>query len=195
MHPIEHLRYLARTGDTDPEWVVPEAADALRGLCGDRNALVMAARMLLGHLATCGPLWWLCGHTLTASDPVVALDSLVEAQGRDATSLHLALALSDHEGAGPRVVSSTMVGSNGVVVERSGLGESFDSIGVWVVAGLGTLVPPRVFDTVTRDLPGTLEVVKRDRIDRIFRPSGVTGTAALSGPPDVAFVPELMARP
>lgn len=219
MHPIEHLRSLARAGDLPAEWLIPESAEALEGLIGDRNALVMGCRKLLEHHAVCGPMWWLCGQVLTARDPRRALDRLVEVFLDDPTSLHLSLALADVDGDGPdapRIVEASLAAAGGVVPVQPFDPRDFATTSagvsgaVWVVAPLGTVVPDEIFAAVTRSpdatdpevtthqltvrRPRPVEVLAVEAIDLVIRPDGIAGATVLGTSPDVAFVPELLAR-
>lgn len=69
MHPIERLRYLARSSGGDPRVMVAETASALRGMGADPAGLVVACRRIVERHPTSGPLWWLCAHMLTSGDP------------------------------------------------------------------------------------------------------------------------------
>ena len=69
VHPIERLRYLARSSGGDPRVMVSETASALRGMGVDPAGLVVACRRIVERHPTSGPLWWLCAHMLTAADP------------------------------------------------------------------------------------------------------------------------------
>lgn len=69
MHPIEHLRYVARaTGAPDDE-VVREAAASLARFAQDPVSLVTACRRLVDRHPANGAIWWLCGRVLLAPDP------------------------------------------------------------------------------------------------------------------------------
>lgn len=187
MHPIEHLRYLARVGPAPASWLVPEVAEALHGLVGDRNALVLGSRKLLEHHAACGPLWWLCGRVLTARDPASELRALERAFLDDPTPLESSLALAGADDT-PALVEATMAASSGVLVDAP-----VPSDGpVWVVAGVGTLVHDAIFEFATRRTH--CGVVATERIERVIRPSGVGGAALLRGAPDAPLVPELFPR-
>ena len=69
MHPIERLRYIARSYGGDPRTLVVETASALRALGEDPAGLVVACRRIIERHPTSGPLWWLCAHMLTDTDP------------------------------------------------------------------------------------------------------------------------------
>ena len=78
MHPIEHLRYVARARGADPVSLVRETAAALSGLGHEPAGIVLAARRIVQRHPTCGPLWWLCSHVLGALDPFVAMGDCEE---------------------------------------------------------------------------------------------------------------------
>ncbi len=69
MHPIERLRYLARSSGADQRVLVGETASALRAMRMDPAGLVVSCRRIVERHPTSGPLWWLCAHILTAADP------------------------------------------------------------------------------------------------------------------------------
>jgi len=65
MHPIEHLRYVARASGADPAMLVKETADALTGVVRLEPAgLVPACRRLIERHLTVGPIWWLAARVL-----------------------------------------------------------------------------------------------------------------------------------
>ncbi|QYG93985.1 hypothetical protein HC251_17120 [Iamia sp. SCSIO 61187] len=70
MHPIEHLRYVARAGGADPVDLASEAAHALGAFDDDPAGLVAAARQLVARHRAVGPLWWLCSRVLVAPEPM-----------------------------------------------------------------------------------------------------------------------------
>lgn len=69
MHPIERLRYIARTSGVDQRTLVAETAAALRALRSDPAGLVVSCRRIVERHPTSGPLWWMCAHLLTSPDP------------------------------------------------------------------------------------------------------------------------------
>ena len=69
VHPIEHLRYVARAQGADSSSLVREAASALGSLRADHPDLVIACRRIVERHPEVGPLWWMCARLLTADDP------------------------------------------------------------------------------------------------------------------------------
>ena len=90
MHPIEHLRYLARAGYADAPELVVETASALRHLGTDPANLLLTCRRIVEKHPACGPLWWLCAELLTALEPRDTLRRCVDRVRDDATPSHLA---------------------------------------------------------------------------------------------------------
>jgi hypothetical protein len=90
VHPIEHLRYLARSGYADAPELVAETASALRHLGADPANLLLTCRRIVEKHPTCGPLWWMCAELLTALEPRDTLRRCVERVNEDATPAHLA---------------------------------------------------------------------------------------------------------
>lgn len=96
MHPIEHLRYVARATGADPAVVASEAADALVQMARIQPAgLVPACRRLIDRHVTAGPVWWLSALMLRSEDPVRAGRRAAEELGEDPTARCLAAALPD----------------------------------------------------------------------------------------------------
>lgn len=96
MHPIEHLRYVARATGADPAVVACEAADALVSMARIQPAgLVPACRRLIDRHLAAGPLWWLSALMLRSDDPVGAGRAAAAALGSDPTASVLAAELPD----------------------------------------------------------------------------------------------------
>ncbi|HEV3225612.1 MAG TPA: hypothetical protein VGZ52_02215 [Acidimicrobiales bacterium] len=68
MHPIERLRYVARSSGASQETLVRETAGALAALGFDPPGLVTACRRILDRHPLSGPLWWLSARVLTSND-------------------------------------------------------------------------------------------------------------------------------
>ena len=96
MHPIEHLRYVARASGADPSLVAREAAMALAEVAEvDPVGIVPACRRLVERHLTSGPVWWMAARVLSAADPSdAAVRAAVELEA-DRTERHLAAALPD----------------------------------------------------------------------------------------------------
>ena len=69
VHPIEHLRYVARSRGGDPADLARETAIALGSLRADPANLVVASRRIVGRHPEAGQMWWLCAQLLLADDP------------------------------------------------------------------------------------------------------------------------------
>lgn len=96
MHPIEHLRYVARAVGADPGVVAREAADALAEVARIEPAgLVPACRRLIARHVTAGPVWWLSARMLRSDDPVAEGRRSAHELDDDPTGRHLADAIDD----------------------------------------------------------------------------------------------------
>lgn len=78
MHPIERLRYVARSHGGDQRLLVRETAGALRGLGLDPAGIVVACRRIVERHPTSGPLWWLCSSVVAAPSPFEAASRLAD---------------------------------------------------------------------------------------------------------------------
>lgn len=90
MHPIERLRYVARSYGVPPAELALEAAEALGSLAGEPRALVPACRRLLDAQPHNAPLWWVAAHVLAAADPGAAAAWCARQLAGDLTALELA---------------------------------------------------------------------------------------------------------
>ncbi|MGA1050981.1 MAG: hypothetical protein ACO3WU_01675 [Ilumatobacteraceae bacterium] len=90
MHPIEHLRYVARARGVDASTLVEESLAALEYLCRHPNDLLVACRRMVERHPTVAPLWWGCSHVLVAADPRGAARDVVGRLRRDDTASVLA---------------------------------------------------------------------------------------------------------
>ena len=85
MHPIERLRYVARSTGADQRDMVRETASALNGLGLDPSGLVTACRRIVERHPTSGPLWWLTARVLTAAEPMRDAAACARAVANDPT--------------------------------------------------------------------------------------------------------------
>ncbi len=95
MHPIEHLRYVARAQGADPATLAEETAHALGLLRVDPSGLVVACRRIVERHPFVGPLWWLCANVTTSAEPFDAVWELAERIRGDRTGAELGAALPD----------------------------------------------------------------------------------------------------
>jgi hypothetical protein len=95
MHPIEHLRYVARAQGADPASLAEEAAHALGSLRADPAGLVVACRRIVERHPFVGPLWWVCANVTTSAEPFDAVWELASAIRDDRTGAELGAALPD----------------------------------------------------------------------------------------------------
>ncbi|MCY4273664.1 MAG: hypothetical protein OXF00_13595 [bacterium] len=86
MHPIEHLRYVARSSGVAQESLVRETAGALLSFGRDPAVLVTACRRMLARQPSSGPLMWLASRALTAADPRAEVRACLEAVSDDQTA-------------------------------------------------------------------------------------------------------------
>lgn len=95
MHPIEHLRYVARARGVDPTELTREAAVALGSLRGEHRDLVIACRRIVERHPEAGPLWWMGAEILVADDAGRAAWELADRVADDRTPRVIAAALPD----------------------------------------------------------------------------------------------------
>lgn len=95
VHPIEHLRYVARARGADPASLVNETAQALSSMRFDPSGLVVACRRIVERHPDCGPLWWLCAELLTSPEPFDRGWAIAEEIADDPTPVELARAVPD----------------------------------------------------------------------------------------------------
>lgn len=151
MHPIEHLRHVARAGLVEPGRLAREAASALIPCTADPAELVVACRRLLDRHPAAGPLWWVASTALTAAEPRNALVDAIGLLDDDPTHEYEAEMRLE----GPAcVVRAWALGPVGALVTLDGLDqiEVTASAGrsVWLVAGVGTALPEPVYSVASR---------------------------------------------
>lgn len=95
MHPIEHLRYVARAQGADPAALVEETAHALGSLHFDPSGLVVACRRIVERHPFTGALWWLCAQVSTSTEPFETVWECASEIRSDRTASELAAALPD----------------------------------------------------------------------------------------------------
>ena len=95
VHPIEHLRYVARAQGADPTSLVEETAHALGSLHFDPSGLVVACRRIVERHPFTGALWWLCANVATSAEPFEAVWELADEIRSDRTGAELAAVIPD----------------------------------------------------------------------------------------------------
>jgi len=95
VHPIERLRFVARSQGAPAELLVEEAAVALGAFRDDPAGMVAACRRIIDRQLACGPLWWLCARILCGTDPMAEARAAVTDMEADPTARCLAAALPD----------------------------------------------------------------------------------------------------
>lgn len=186
MHPIEHLRYLARARGIDGDSLVREAAVAIGSLPDDAAMLVVVCRRLIEKHPTVAPLWWLCASVLTAPDPSEAAWELYERHQDDHPYLPLSL-LPDPDTENVTLVEPVAISAQGVV----GPTDFVDPRGpVWAVCPLGVRVhQPVLAEIATR---GGYEIAGLDGITHVVDAAGIHPIDAARLQPDGPFAPELL---
>ncbi len=95
MHPIERLRYVARSGGADHGALAEETARALAGFADDPSGLVTACRRIVDRHPTSGPMWWLASKVLATNDARAEAIRCVTTLQDDPTAAALAYELPD----------------------------------------------------------------------------------------------------
>jgi hypothetical protein len=263
VHPIERLRYVARSTGAPQEVLVRETAGALASLGFDPPGLVTACRRILDRHPLSGPLWWLSARVLTAHDPMDEAWRAADEIGADDTAGTLAYDLPDDaticvlgwpdvigeslprrgdvevlvvdvlgEGSGlvRRLLASdvdavdvplsglgaAVTASNLVLLEAASVGPAGTAavcvsgslaaaataaqaeVPVWLVAGVGRLLPARMWDALSGRLdlmgePWELddELVPLDLVAKVAGPSGVEDVVEALKRVDCPIAPEL----
>lgn len=261
MHPIERLRFVARSQGAPAELLVEESAAALAAFRDDPAGMVAACRRIVDRQLTCGPLWWLCARMLCASDPMVEARAAVQELAADSTPRRLAAALGDDavivvigepeiglaalsrrgdatvlvvdvDGAGHEVarrldgagvaaeavparglgaavgrahlvlLDALAVGPDAALVPvggRAGAALAMQlQVPVWVVAGVGRLLPARMWDALVGRWSASvdpLDAVEEELplalVDRVAGPDGPEEPAVAIRRTDCPIAPEL----
>ncbi|MDH4148118.1 MAG: hypothetical protein OEY23_23420 [Acidimicrobiia bacterium] len=132
MHPIERLRYVARSTGADHASLVRETAGSLGGFRDDPGGMVMAYRRMLARHLTSGPLWWLASRACMASDPQREAWAAADELDADPTARQLLYALPEDATicvlGWPELLAEALVRRGDIevlVVDAGGDGSSF----------------------------------------------------------------------
>ena len=262
MHPIERLRYVARSQGAPAEVLVSESAVALGAFRDDPAGMVAACRRIIDRHLTCGPLWWLCATMLCSPESMADGRRAAEALQDDPTGALLASELPidatvtvvgwpeqaaaalrrrgdlevlvvDSDGESDEVarqlghldvdavalagrnVAAAVQASQLVLVDALAVGPTSvlapagsaaaagvahaHGVPVWVVAGVGRLMPATMFDAMVDrwsqgvdPLVAAEEVVPLAWADRIAGVGGVLEVGAALAHTDCPVAPELL---
>ena len=95
VHPIEHLRFIARSSGADQRVLVHETASALRALGDDPAGLLVSCRRIIERHPTSGAMWWFAATVLASAEPRAACREAAAVVTDDLTPLVLADALPE----------------------------------------------------------------------------------------------------
>jgi hypothetical protein len=216
VHPIERLRYVARAGWGAPDVLAAEAAWALADLAvREAPAVLPACRRLLDQHPGCGPRWWVAARIVTAGDPVDEGERCADALECDPTDELLDEALppgtrivrrggvSDVASADIVVVQVDAFGPDGMVVDADVLGlleaARVVEVPIWAEAGVGRVLPPRLWEALTRKLSAATNrrsgvLADWTGVEKVVGPTGAqTPRVALAGT-DCPEPPELLSH-
>ena len=155
---MEYLRHVAGAQGASASDLVHESAWALGAMASDPQALVLIVRRLVEKHPTCGPLWWLGSHVLTATDPVARLRELTVEYADDPTESYVAELLADVEPA------ASIVEALGCGVD-DGRTEALIDTALIDTALIDTaLIDTVLMDHETFDLSETVLVVRRGTV-------------------------------
>jgi hypothetical protein len=216
VHPIERLRYVARAGWGAPDVLAAEAAWALSDLAvREGPAVLPACRRLLDRHPGCGPMWWVAARILTAGDPVTEGEACADALECDQTDELLDEALpagarivrrggvSDVASADIVVVQVDALGAGGMVVDADVLGlleaARVVEVPVWAQAGVGRVLPPRLWDALSAKLASANDsrsgvIADLAGVERVVGPTGAQSPRVALAGTDCPEPPELLAR-
>jgi hypothetical protein len=216
VHPIERLRYVARAGWGAPDVLAAEAAWALADLAErEPQAVLPSCRRLLDRHPSCGPMWWVAARILTAGDPVAEgefcgdalecdqTDELLDEAVPDGSRVVRRGGVSDVASADIVVVQVDAFGAGGMIVDADVLGlleaARVVEVPVWAEAGVGRVLPPRLWDALARKLEtathGRFGVVADIAgVERVVGPTGAQPPRIALASTDCPEPPELLAR-
>jgi hypothetical protein len=207
---------VARAGWGAPDVLAAEAAWALADLAvREGPAVLPACRRLLDRHPGCGPMWWVAARILTAGDPVAEGERCADALESDETDELLDEALpagarvvrrggvGDVATADVVVVQVDALGVGGMVVDGDVLGlleaARVVEVPVWAEAGVGRILPPRLWEALDRKLASTTGfrsglAVDLAGVERVVGPLGAQPLRLALAATDCPEPPELLAH-
>jgi hypothetical protein len=204
VHPIERLRYVARSRGAPAEVLVAESAAALVAFRGDPAGMVAACRRIVDRQLECGPLWWLCSRVLCGIDALEDARSAVEELDADPTTARLARAIDElgSDASVPYLVPVLAAGGGRALVDAEDAQAVPEAIDrgeqVWLVAGVGRVLPADTFAALERrrdqrgdPLDARFDVIDTAPVDAIVRPNGLVAPGRVDRRPDCPVAAEL----
>ena len=206
VHPIERLRYVARSGDLPDRVLIPEAMPALGAFSHDENALLVAIRQLISRQPESPGLLCLGATMLDGVDAWAAGDRVVDQFLSDRT-VEVAESIAVAEAGGTDVIDSIASGP-GHVLCPSGTQAWMDHSreagrSIVVVTPFGTRLPELLWRSYLErnghtgtpqegTPPVSPEVIELSRFDDLIDRDGVTPLDAWT--PDCPEVAEIARR-
>jgi hypothetical protein len=154
MHPLEQLRYLARSWGAGEEFPVQEAASVLAELAElSPGALLQACRRLIEYFPGSGTAWWLSARALSAPEPVEGIWDAAAELDADPTFEHLARQLPADRSVAlvhpPRALSVAVGRRPGVSVHKKHRGASVVVVVAHAAGPDHVLVSPRAAEAAS----------------------------------------------
>ena len=201
MHPIEHLRYLARADSAEAARMVGETATALGSLGNDPATLVVAVRRILERHANVGPMWWVAAHLLVAGDVYERAWELADEVADDPTAEHLVAELDRAGAAGdePVVIALSAGSPDHLLVTPKAAAQARVAAAagqpVWLATPVGTCLPTRYVEAVAEAAGGRLVELAGSAVTRVIGPGGASGDVRAALRPTAPLAPELLRVP
>ena len=93
VHPIEHLRYVARSAGAPQGLLMVESTRALASFHDDPVGLVTACRRIVSRQLSMGGLWWVASRLLCSPEPLAEARAIIVEVEADRTDRQLAIAI------------------------------------------------------------------------------------------------------
>jgi hypothetical protein len=210
VHPIEQLRWVARAEWAPASEVAAEAAWSLGELARSEPwAVLPACRRLLERRPSGAALWWVAAEVLCAPDPVAAAERCAALLEGDPSRAQLGVALAEDQRVVARgatveelaraelvVVPVEALGPEGYLVDAEGgallAGARELGLAIWLLAGVGTVLPSGLFAALRRHLPPGQGLEPFDGVEAVVCPFGAVPPATVLARARCPEPPELI---
>lgn len=204
MHPIERLRYLARSQVDSERELVAESVDALRGFTEDPKAMLVSFRQLIVRHPQSPALLALASRMLVDLDPMLAGHEFLtelDVDRSDALADEMFRAAAGGPQSEPAEIVDSIASSRNELLLGPGRTEWItearsDGREVIVVTAAGTRLPTRTWQGFLArnhrvfDPPAACELVPIGEVDRLIGPGGLQRGSGWS--PDCYDVAEIV---